>query len=84
MLAIQRLQRYLQANPNSKQAPGLAHLVRCLTENRVYPLQQLYQLDYEAFELALELMNDWRLDRHYATDLKLIEAAANVATAEAA
>jgi hypothetical protein len=33
----------------------------------------LYELDLEAFELAIELMRDWRLDRYYAARLRLFD-----------
>jgi hypothetical protein len=36
-------------------------------------LSELYGLDMEAFDLAIELMRDWRLDRYYAARLKLLD-----------
>jgi hypothetical protein len=32
-------------------------------------------MDYDAFEMALELLRDWRLDRYYAARLKLFDFA---------
>jgi negative regulator of replication initiation len=34
-------------------------------------LSDLYDLDWESFQLAIELLRDWRIDRYYAdqTDL---------------
>jgi len=34
---------------------------------------QLYQLDDKRFELALEILDEWRLDRHYASKLRLLD-----------
>ena len=44
-----------------------------LGEEREIPLRDLYELDHEAFELAIELIKDWRLDRYYAARIKLFD-----------
>jgi hypothetical protein len=35
----------------------------------------LYELDQHAFDLAIELLRDWRLDRYYAARIKLFDVA---------
>ena len=30
-------------------------------------------LDYEAFQLAIDVMRDWRIDRYYASKVKLLD-----------
>ena len=37
-------------------------------------LSGLYALDWESFELAIELMRDWRIDRYYADRTNLFTA----------
>lgn len=75
MNAIKKVRHYLQAHPSRESSKTLAGLTAALAEERVYPLAALYELDLEAFELAIELMCDWRLDRYYAARLKLYDIA---------
>jgi hypothetical protein len=73
MNAIKKVRRYMQAHPRSEASRVLAHLAACLADERAFPLAELYGLDMEAFDLAIELMRDWRLDRYYAARLKLLD-----------
>jgi hypothetical protein len=38
-------------------------------------LHQLYDLSREQFKLALGLIEDWRLDRHYLSKLQVLDHA---------
>jgi len=73
MNAIKQVRKYLEQNPNRKSSFFLASLVEALGEEREIPLRDLYELDHEAFELAIELIKDWRLDRYYAARIKLFD-----------
>jgi hypothetical protein len=73
MNAIKKVRLYMQAHPTSHSARVLAHLAACLADERAFPLADLYSLDLEAFDLAIDLMRDWRLDRYYAARLKLLD-----------
>jgi hypothetical protein len=75
MNAIKKVRKYLTANPNSDDSSILSRLVESLGEESPFLLSDLYRLDYEAFELAIALMQDWRLDRYYASRMKLFDAA---------
>lgn len=75
MNAIKKVRKYLVANPSSESARILRSLVSALGEDRPYPLGDLYKLDFESFELAIALLEDWRLDRYYASRLKLFDTA---------
>jgi len=74
MNAIKKVRKYLTANPNSDDASVLSRLVAALGEETPFQLSDLYRLDYEAFELAIALLQDWRLDRYYASRMKLFDA----------
>lgn len=54
----------------------LANLVLALETRQSYPLHRLYDLDYKRFELAMEILAEWRLDGCYASKIKLIDAPA--------
>lgn len=73
MNAIKRVRLYMQKHPTTAESRVLAHLAACLADERPFPLADLYALDMEAFDLAIELMRDWRLDRYYAARLKLLD-----------
>ena len=73
MNAIKQVRKYLEQYPTRKSSFFLADLVEALGEEREIPLRDLYELDHEAFELAIELIKDWRLDRYYAARIKLFD-----------
>jgi hypothetical protein len=75
MNAIKKVRRYLLNNPDQASARVLRRLVVTLGEEGQFPLADLYAMDLEAFDLALELMRDWRLDRYYAARIKLFDVA---------
>jgi hypothetical protein len=77
MNAIKAIRKHLEKNPNKPSSKALARLVAALAEERSYSLSELYAMDYEAFEMALELLKDWRLDRYYAARLKLFDFASS-------
>ena len=73
MNAIKKVRRHIEGDPQSEAARVLANLTACLADERDFPLADLYRLDLESFDLALELMRDWRLDRYYAARLRLLD-----------
>jgi hypothetical protein len=73
MNAIKQVRKYLEQHPTRKSSHFLANLVEALAEERAIPLKDLYELDHEAFELAIELIKDWRLDRYYAARIRLFD-----------
>lgn len=75
MNAIKKVRRYLLENPDHPSSNVLGRLVVTLGEEGSFPLAELYELDLEPFDLAMEVMRDWRLDRHYAARIKLFEVA---------
>jgi hypothetical protein len=73
MNAVKKVRKYMETNPRSESSRTLALLAASLAEDTPFPLASLYQLDLEPFELAIELMRDWRLDRYYAARLRLLD-----------
>ncbi len=66
MFAIQKLENYLSTSARPEAARELTRLLQALKQEAEYPLSSLYELDFEAFELAVEALRDWRIDRYYA------------------
>lgn len=74
MLAIKKARKLIEAQPNDPTARTLAELVHALESDTPFALGKLYQMDYKRFELALAIMAEWRLDRYYASKLRLMDA----------
>jgi hypothetical protein len=44
----------------------VTRLVTAVGEETKLPLRDLFEIKREAFDLAIDLLRDWRLDRHAA------------------
>ncbi len=66
MKAINDLRRYVSAHSDSASAALLARLPETLAREDRLALRDLYALDWESFQLAIELLRDWRIDRYFA------------------
>jgi hypothetical protein len=76
MLAIKKARKYIQSNPSDQAAQIISSLVLALECEGEISVAQLYKLDYPNFQLALEILSEWRLDRYYASKLRLLDASA--------
>lgn len=72
MLALKKARKLIEANPTSPASKTLINLVQSLDESSEFVLAQIYELDHKHFEVALEILTEWRLDRHYAKRLRLV------------
>ncbi len=84
MLAIKKARKLIEANPVDPASQIIAALVLALESEGSISVAQLYQLDNKRFELALEILDEWRLDRHYASKLRLIDTSAQTQTLSSA
>lgn len=73
MRAIKKARNIIANDPDSPVAQALATLVLALESKDKFALESLYTLNYEAFELCLEILREWRLDRYYVGKTKLID-----------
>lgn len=78
MNAIKEARRYIARQPQDESARILASLVLALETNHSFELVTLYKLDYKAFDLAIEVLREWRLDRYYAGKAKLFDLSMQV------
>ncbi|MBT9463058.1 hypothetical protein [Hydrogenophaga sp.] len=79
MLAVKKVRKLIQTNPESPSAKVLSALVIALESNQAFPLNQLYTLNYSQFELALEILSEWRLDRYYSSKGRLLDLSVHAA-----
>ena len=75
MRAIKKIRKQITSKPTSESSLTLAELVLCLEEEKSFDLKKLYELKMDDFELALEVLKEWRLDRYYEGKAKLIDVA---------
>ncbi|MDM0038298.1 hypothetical protein QTH89_17850 [Variovorax sp. J22G21] len=78
MNAIKAARRFIEADSDNESAKILARLVLALESERSFELVTLYGLDYKSFQLAIEILQEWRLDRYYASKSKLYDISLQV------
>lgn len=74
MRAIKKARRFIETQPDQSTAIVLSRLVVALESETPFDLSELYRIDYKSFELALEVIAEWRLDRYYSGKAKLLGA----------
>lgn len=84
MLAIKKARKLIENKPTDEASLVLADLVIALEADQEFLLSRLYALDFKRFELAMEILTEWRLDRYYASKLRLIDASSQLAGWQAA
>ena len=78
MSALKQARKLIEKHPDGKEAQALSKLVVSLETDQAISLKEIYDLDYEAFQLAMDVMRDWRIDRHYASKVKLLDLSLQV------
>lgn len=73
MRALKKTRKLIERNPDKPTARILSALVVALESEEPFKLAELYQLDYDDFGLALELLAEWRLDRYYSSKAVLLD-----------
>jgi hypothetical protein len=84
MLAIKKARKLMEANPGDPSVQIIAALVLALESAGTISVEQLYKLDDKRFELAMEILSEWRLDRHYASKLRLLNSSTHLQELSAA
>lgn len=78
MNAIKKARKYIEKDPMSGSSVVLAQLVRSLESEVQFNLVDLYKLDYERFDLAIDILREWRLDRYFTGKAKLHDLSVQV------
>lgn len=82
MNAIKQSRRFIERHPEHPSAQILARLVLALESEHSFELASLYDLDLETFDLAIDILKEWRLDRYYAGKVKLFDISMQLAQME--
>ena len=80
MRSIKKVKKIIEANPQSELAQTFAKLILSLETEQAFPMQSLYHLNTQEFELAIEVLKDWRLDRFYIGKAKVFDASMHAST----
>ena len=75
MRAIKKVKRFIEASPGSFEGLAFARLLLALETGDGFPVKDLYGLGSKDFDLALELLRDWRIDRFYVGKAKAFDTA---------
>ena len=75
MRALKKTRKLIERNPEKPEAQILSALVLALESEEPFQLADLYQLNYDDFNLALQLLSEWRLDRYYSSKAVLLAKA---------
>lgn len=78
MSALKQARKLIEKNPGGKEAQTLSRLVLSLETDQALSLKEIYDLNYESFQLAIDVMRDWRIDRYYASKVKLLDLSLQV------
>lgn len=79
MNEIKKARRLIETNPHTDAAKTLAGLVRALESEEKFDLGTLYKLNYDNFNLAIDILKEWRLDRYFSGKAKLHDLSVQVA-----
>ncbi len=74
MRSIKKVKKIIEADPQSALAQTFAKLILSLETEQAFPMQSVYALNANDFELAIEVLKDWRLDRFYIGKAKVFDA----------
>jgi len=75
MRAIKKIKRIIEKNPQDKTSQIFSKLISCLAEELDFSIKDLYELDSTEFHLAIEVLQEWRLDRFYMGKAKVFDVA---------
>jgi hypothetical protein len=75
MRSIKKARKIIETDPSSDAAKALTSLILALETDANFSFKQLYELQMKDFDLMIEVMKDWRLDRYYEGKAKAISTA---------
>jgi len=72
---IKKVAKYVAKHPDASPTATLLELAVALETGSGFSFTKLYELDHAEFVLAMGMIGDWRLDRHYMSKLRLLDHA---------
>lgn len=75
MRTIKKIRRLIEQAPLSAEAKILAGLVTALESESPFSVKDLYTLNEAHFEMALQMLSEWRLDQYYFGKARIFDIA---------
>ncbi|WP_295520775.1 hypothetical protein [Limnohabitans sp. Rim8] len=75
MRAIKKVRQVIEQNPQEQTAQIFSRLILSLVEEVDFAVKDLYLLDSSDFQLAMDILQEWRLDRYYMGKAKTFDTA---------
>jgi len=73
--AIKKVKKFMERSPESTTGLVYSRLLLSLESGEEFPVKQMYNLNSDDFDLAIELLRDWRIDRFYIGEAKAFDTA---------
>jgi len=73
--AVKKIKRIIEQNPQDQASQIFSNLIKSLAEEVDFSIKNLYLLKTSDFQLAMEILQEWRLDRYYMGKAKVFDAA---------
>lgn len=73
--AIKKVKKTIEKSPNSIEGLTFAKVILALESDQVFQVTELYKLNSDDFDLVIELLRDWRIDRFYIGKAKAFDTA---------
>lgn len=73
MNAAKKIRQFSETEENLEPVQVLKDLAAALELGKPFDLQALYEVDMRYFDVAIQLLKDWRFDRHIASRSKLVQ-----------
>jgi len=80
MRAIKQVNKLIEKNPNTAVGKTFSKLILSLESDVEFSVKDLYVLDTADFDLAIEVLKDWRIDRFYIGKAKVFDMATHAHT----
>lgn len=68
---LKKIEKRILKNPDESASQVFIELIKALDQKLDFNLTAIYDLDYDDFQLVLEVLKDWRLDRYAKTRKRL-------------
>jgi hypothetical protein len=75
MRAIKKVRQLISHEPLNPTAQIFSRLISSLVDEVDFSLKDLYELDTSDFQLAMDILQEWRLDRYYMGKAKTFDVA---------
>ena len=75
MRAVKKIKRIIEQNPQDQASQIFSNLIKSLAKEVDFSIKNLYLLKTSDFQLAMEILQEWRLDRYYMGKAKVFDAA---------